>query len=157
MCDDRHRDFAHANWCGPFSERDIIRMKRFAGHFMRNMARGFGNFVPYNVEDLENIYLITVPLPGRSKDEVTISLINKHLTITAKKPKIPEAESQKTEKRAEGIPWNGFTFIDVDMDIPLPIDADENNISSKMANGLLRITLDKKPAKNIDVNEESNN
>jgi len=43
------------------------------------------------------------------------------------------------------------------MDIPLPADADENTISSKLTNGLLRITIGKKLAKKIDINEEQNN
>ena len=42
------------------------------------------------------------------------------------------------------------------MDIPLPADADENSITSKMANGLLRIRVGKKPAKPIDINEGNN-
>ena len=36
-------------------------------------------------------------------------------------------------------------------------DADENTVSSKMANGLLKITVVKKPAKNINISEEENN
>ena len=47
----------------------------------------------------------------------------------------------------------GFSFINVDMDIPLPIDADTDTLVSKMANGLLKITMGKKPAKNIDVSD----
>ncbi|KKM71779.1 hypothetical protein LCGC14_1427250, partial [marine sediment metagenome] len=47
---------------------------------------------------------------------------------------------------------HGFTFIDVNMDIALPADADTDTIVSKMANGLLKITFGKKPAKKIDVN-----
>ena len=47
----------------------------------------------------------------------------------------------------------GFSFIEVDMDIPLPADADTDTLVSKMANGLLKITMQKKPAKNIDINE----
>jgi HSP20 family molecular chaperone IbpA len=37
------------------------------------------------------------------------------------------------------------------MDIPLPADTDTDSIASKMANGLLKVTFGKKPAKKIDV------
>jgi HSP20 family molecular chaperone IbpA len=43
------------------------------------------------------------------------------------------------------------------MDIPLPADANEDSIVSKMANGLLRIRIGKKPAKPININEEGSN
>ena len=140
--------------CYTFSPKDIARMKRMAHRFMGSFM---GSWIPHNVEDLGDKYLITVPLPGRTKDAVKVSLLNKNLNISAKKPEVPEAEKpEKKEKEAFPFSWKGFTFIDVDMDIPLPEDADENTISSKMANGLLRITMGKKPAKNIDINVGNN-
>ncbi len=47
----------------------------------------------------------------------------------------------------------GFTFVEVNMDIPLPVDVDAETIVSKMANGLLKITMGKKPAKNINISD----
>ena len=112
-----------------------------------------------NIEDLGEIYLITVPLPGRAKEDVNVSIINKIINITASKPNIPEHDGAKQppNKRKYSFPGMGFRFIEVNLDIPLPSDADENFISSKMANGLLRITVNKKPAKNIDINDERQN
>ena len=79
--------------------------------------------------------------------------------MTASKPSIPEQKGVegKPKGKAQPSPSFGFRFIDVNIDIPLPTDADENSILSKMANGLLRITVNKKPAKNIDINDEQNN
>jgi HSP20 family molecular chaperone IbpA len=160
MCDEKH----HGPFYGPkgmhgcfsFTPRDIARMKRMAHRFMGNFM---GSYIPHNIEDLGNSYLITVPLPGRTKEDVCVSLLDKHLNISAKKPKIPETENKEPKKESEQCcpPWQGFTFIDVNMDIPLPPDADEETITSKMANGLLRISMGKKPAKNINIHEESNN
>lgn len=159
MCDDMHhgqRDFAG---CFPFGAKDIAKMKRMVGHFMRSFAGGMGRWIPHNVEDLGDSYLITVTLPGRAKEDVQVSIINKILNVKAKKPKISEKttdeEKPKEKTHHHGFPffWKGFMFIDVDMDIPLPADADENSIISKMANGLLKITIGKKPAKKIDINE----
>ena len=142
-----------------FSHEDIARMKNMAGHFMRNFMGHLGNYVPHNVEDIGDMYLITVPLPGRAKEDVKVSIINKIINVTASKPSIPEQEGveRKPKGKAQPFPGFGFRFIDVNIDIPLPTDADENSILSKMANGLLRITVNKKPAKNIDINDEQNN
>ncbi len=167
MCDDKHygprqthgsmpfnpRDM---HGCMPFNPRDIAKMKRMAHQFMGGFM---GDYIHHNLEDLGSEYLITVPLPGRTKDDVTVSLINKHLNIKANKPKVPEHERTTKEPKKQGFPFmfKGFRFIDVNMDVPLPADADENKIISKMTNGLLRVIIGKKPAKPIDISEEPNN
>jgi HSP20 family molecular chaperone IbpA len=132
-------------------------MRKMAKHFMRGFM---GSYIPYNLEDLGESYLITVPLAGRTKEQVNVSLINKHLNIKADKPNIPERGGVKEKPEEEKSPhewggpffWKGFTFIEVNMDISLPADADTDTIVSKMANGLLKVTFGKKPAKKIDVN-----
>ncbi len=156
MCDDRHHGPRRMHGCMPFNPKDIARMKRMAQQFMGNFM---GNYIHHNIEDLGEEYLITVPLPGRTRDDVTVSLVNKHLNIKATKPKVPEHEKANQEPEQKGFPFmfKGFTFVDVNMDVPLPADADENKISSKMTNGLLRVIIGKKPAKPIDISEETNN
>ena len=156
MCDDRNFGPRTMQGCIPINPRDIAKMKRMAHHFMRDFM---GGSIHHNIEDLGSVYLITVPLPGRTKDDVKVSLINKNLNVTASKPKVPEREKSKEKSEKQGFPFafRGFSFVDVNMDIPLPADADENTISSKLTNGLLRITLGKKLAKKIDINEEQNN
>ncbi len=143
--------------CMPFNPKDIVKMKRMAHQFMGNFM---GDYIHHNIEDIGSEYLITVPLPGRTKEDVKVSLINKHLNIKANKPKVPEHEKTAEEpKQQQGFPFmfKGFRFIDVNMDVPLPADADENKITSRMTNGLLRVIIGKKPAKPIDISEEPNN
>jgi HSP20 family molecular chaperone IbpA len=144
--------------CFPFDPRIMPKMKKMAKHFMRGMM---GNQIPYNLEDLGESYLITVPLAGRTREEVNISLLTNHINIKAEKPKIPERENLKEKPEEINSPndwfnpgfWKGFTFIDVNMDIPLPADTDTESIVSKMSNGLLKITFGKKPAKKIDISD----
>ncbi len=147
--------------CFPFSPEQMHNMKHMAKHFMRGFMGGYGRHIPYNIEDLGENYLITIPLAGRTKEEVKVSLINNHLNIKAEKPKIPETE--KVKEKPEEKSGNecccspqflrGFTFVEVNMDIPLPVDVDPETIVSKMANGLLKITMGKKPAKNINISD----
>jgi HSP20 family molecular chaperone IbpA len=158
MCHEKHHGHKGFAGCFNFGPQDIAKMKRMAKHFMHGFM---GSHIPFNLEDLGDLYLITVPLAGRTKEDVKVSLINKHLNIKADKPKIPERENlkEKSEEKESFqeccMPFyrRGFTFIDVDMDIPLPIDADPETLVSKMANGLLKITMNKKPAKKIDISE----
>lgn len=146
----------HMHGCMPFNPKDIAKLKRMAHQFMGSFM---GDYIHHNIEDIGSEYLITVPLPGRTKEDVTVSLINKHLNIKATKPKVPEHEKTTEEPKKQGFPFmfKGYTFIDVNMDVQLPADADENKITSRMTNGLLRVIIGKKPAKPIDISEEPNN
>jgi len=158
MCDDKYYDFKGFAGLFHFRPQDVARMKTMANHFMQGFMR---SHIPYNIEDLGDSYLITVPLAGRTKEDVKVSLINKHINIKADKPKVPERESLKDEPKEDrstqewGMPffWKGFTFVEVNMDIPLPADANVDTLTSKMANGLLKITMGKKPAKKIDISD----
>ena len=156
----RHHNQHHGprgmHGCMPFNPRDIAKMKQMAHQFMGGFM---GDYIHHNLEDLGSEYLIIVPLPGRTKEDVSVSLINKHLNIKANKPKVPEHENATEEPKKEGFPFmfKGFRFIDVNMDVPLPADADEDKITSRMTNGLLRVIIGKKPAKPIDISEEPNN
>jgi len=159
MHHDKNYGPRHMHGCMPFNPKDIVKMKRMAHQFMGSFM---GDYIHHNIEDLGSEYLIVVPLPGRVKDDVTVSLINKNLNIKANKPKVPEHEKINEEPKKQGFPFmfKGFTFIDVNMDVPLPADADENKISSRMTNGLLRVIIGKLPqpiAKPIDISEEPNN
>jgi len=156
MCEDNNFGPRMMHGCIPINPRDIAKMKRMAHQFMGDFM---GGYIYHNIEDLGSVYLITVPLPGRTKEDVKVSLINKHLNVTASKPKVPEHEKSKEKFEKQGIhfAFRGFTFTEVNMDVPLPADADENTISSKLTNGLLRITIGKKLAKKIDIKEEQNN
>ncbi|MFW9881601.1 MAG: Hsp20/alpha crystallin family protein [Candidatus Thorarchaeota archaeon] len=157
MCEEKHHRPGFAG-CFQFGPHEIAKMKKMARHFMH---RFLGSQIPFNIEDLEDSYLITVPLAGRTKEEVKVSLINKHLNIKAEKPKIPERENlkERPEEEKSTQDWcmsffrKGFSFVEVNMDIPLPPDADTETLVSKMSNGLLKITMGKKPAKKIDISE----
>ena len=158
MCHGKHHGPKGFAGCWSFGPQDIAKMKHMAKHFMHGFM---GRHIPYNIDDLGESYLITVPLAGRTKEDVKVSLINNHLNIKAEKPKIPERENlkEKPDEEKSAQDWcgpffrKGFSFVEVDMDIPLPVDADTDTLVSKMANGLLKITMRKKPAKNIDISE----
>lgn len=143
----------HAHF--PFSN---VMAARFMHHFGHHMAR-FGSTIPYRIEDQEDKYMILIPLAGRNKEDVAVSLIEDELNIVAKKPGISEkhTDTERVGKRSMPHSRQFFRFIEVNMDIPLPTDANKNEIKSKMADGLLRIKIGKMPAKKIDINKSENN
>ncbi len=144
--------------CMPFSGHVPMQFKGNFFQYMKKWMQGFANNILYNVEDLGESYLITVLLPGRTKDDVKVSLINGYINVKAPKPKTAKKEGNKAdiEDDLHSFIRKTFIFIDVDLDIPLPLGADTDTIKSAMSNGLLKIKIGKKPAKNIDVSEENN-
>lgn len=136
-------------------------MQKIGAHFQHcgtNMAH-VGHWVPHNLEERQNEYLIQIPLPGRGKEDIKVSLTGRTLNIKASKPKEAEEESkdEKCNHPFGGFMRHLFSFIEVDMDIPLPENADENNIKSAMSKGLLKIKIGKKPAKNINIDVNGTN
>ena len=158
MCHGKGVGHQHGHGCGqmPFMRGIPHMMKKFAHHMEECMGR-VGSWIPYNLEKREDGYLVTVPLTGRTKEDVSVSLIGNSLNIKASKPK-----TDGEPKEESGQPENPFLrfffkFVDVDMDIPLPVNADLDSIKSVMANGLLKVKVGKKPSKNIDINDAGNN
>ena len=152
MC--QEKDFGAHSWCGSFPfERFIPHMMRKFAHHMEECVGKAGSWIPYNLEDREDGYFITIPLPGRNKEDVNVTLIGNNLNIKASIPKVNEETKEKPKEAANPFLRYFFTFIDVDMDIPLPPNADLESIKSIMANGLLRVKIGKKPSKTINVNE----
>ncbi len=155
MCNEKGHGPHMGHGCFPFGGKDMHQMMQKFGHHMKECFGRLGSWVPYNLDKGETEYLITVPLPGRTKEDVNVSLIGNCLNVKASKPK--NAEETKKDEEAPGFPFlrHFFSFIDVDMDIDLPADADLDSIKSIMTNGLLRIKIGKKPSKTI--NTEGNN
>lgn len=142
--------------CGP---EDMQKIGQMARKWMHAFMGGYEGGVPYNLEDKGDHYLVSVPLAGRTKEDVKVSLINNTLNVKADKPKTGDEEPDKKETNTTGgIPFteNFFRFVKVDMDIQLPVDTDKDTIKSLMQNGLLKIKVGKKPPTNIDISDENN-
>ncbi|TXT64837.1 MAG: hypothetical protein BAJALOKI3v1_160039 [Promethearchaeota archaeon] len=144
-----------------FFSKEMPHMIRGIMSHLKDCMESFEGWVPYELEEYESDYLVRVPLPGLSKNEVELSLISGHLNIKAERKKDPEKRkkvgSNTSEVRRGQFFKHIFTTIydsDVNLDIPLPSNADEENIKSEMKNGLLRIKIGKKPPKKININPE---
>ena len=155
MCNEKGHGPHIGHGCFPFGGKDMHQMMNKFGRHMKDCMGQLGSWIPYNLHKGETEYLITVPLPGRTKEDVNVSLIGNCLNVKAVKPK--NVEETKDDKEKPGFPFlrHLFSFINVDMDIDLPADADLDSIKSIMTNGLLRIKIGKKPSKTI--NTEGNN
>ncbi len=137
--------------------------KKMMSHIKGCMTH-FEGWIPYDIEDFDNYYMISIPLPGISKENVKVSLISNSLNIKVKRPteviKSKTPEDKEDEIRSGAIAWKDLlNFIwkkDVNLDIPLPPDINNETIKSKINNGLLKVRIDKIPPKRINIDTVDN-
>lgn len=118
------------------------------------------SFVPkVDVRENEHSYIFDMELPGMDKENVDISLKDKVLTINSHKDeKLENADSDKKENskqvakndektRAAGERWliRERTSTEFTRSFHLPKDVDGENVSATFKNGMLCITVPRRP------------
>ena len=100
-----------------------------------------------DVVDHDAEFVVTIDLPGFERDDVTIQVTDHALRIDARREEeVDEAEEQyiRHERRHES----------VQRSIRLPGAVDKENVSARMNNGVLTVTLPKtetRDARTIDI------
>jgi len=95
-------------------------------------------------------FLVTVDLPGFERDDVSLQVTDHTLRIEAEREsEVEEEEEQylRHERRQQAMHRS----------IRLPDDIDKENVSARMKNGVLTVTLPKleiEEARTIDIEEE---
>ena len=89
-----------------------------------------------DVQDLEKSYELSFSLPGFEKDNITISVKNNTLTLSAKKAEVKEDEGVKYMAReiARG---------SYERDIELPENVNTDKISAEYKSGILTLSVPK--------------
>ncbi|MBE0644215.1 MAG: Hsp20/alpha crystallin family protein [Bacteroidetes bacterium] len=127
----------------PMKELEYLsqRMRNIANEFPETFSFEFGKgFEPrvdiYNEADLVRV---VAELPGLKKDVLSLSYAEGVLTISGNKP-VPKQVEGVSVLRSER------SFGDFKRELELPKDVDASTISAVMNDGLLVITISKKPA-----------
>lgn len=135
-------------------------LNSFGRRYDHAFARTNFNHIDYNAS--KDKYEINIALPGFTKDEISIELVDNILTINAKASSstssdtslennnqsldIADSKSRKVAK------WNN----EVRQSIKVPRDINQDQISTSLNNGILTIVIprnhDVKSAKKIEIN-----
>ena len=121
----------------------------FAHSGIDELVRGF--FRPVRVEktaapikmdvvETDTAYVVKAEIPGVSKDEIQVSIEGNQVTIGAEvKHETETKEGQRLlrTERYSGSVYRAFT---------VPVEIDESASNAKYENGVLELTLTKKPA-----------
>ena len=94
-----------------------------------------GKDMKTNVEETENNYIVTSEIPGVSKENIKIDASDDTLTISVSKKTTNKDEKKNylVKEISESALTRSFYLYDMD----------ENNITAKMDNGILTITVNK--------------
>lgn len=124
-----------SSWADPFDllHRDLDRM--ISRYIAPDEPQGLTASYPVDIrEDAEHIY-VDAELPGFTREQVNVTLENGQLTISAERNiENTEAEHHLQERR----------FTRVSRSFSLPNTVDESKVDAKLADGLLRLTLNKR-------------
>ncbi len=116
--------------------RDLMRWDPFA-----ELGPGPAGaaFVPsFDVKETKDAYVFSADLPGVKQDDVDVSLTGRRLTISGEREEERKGEDERwfAYERSYGSFSRSFT-------LPEGIDAD--NVQAELKDGVLRVTLPKKP------------
>lgn len=144
--------FANDEWdeIDPFSQ--MQRMQKMMDRMMRYRRVDSASYNPaVDIKDIGKEYLIKVDLPGINKDKVSVKVENNQLTISG------ERQMEKEESEPDGSVYRSErSFGSFMQSIPLPADADSDNMKAESADGVLTIHIPKltavpSSAKKIEV------
>lgn len=129
---------------------DFFEMLQSPGWFRRGWPEG-GMWEPaVDVINRKNELVIKAELPGVDKKDIKISLTENNLTIQGEVKKEGEVKREDYYCRERA-------FGSYSRTISLPAEADKDKINAKFANGILEITMPKKPemqSKEITIETE---
>lgn len=121
----------------------------FNGKFInRDFATSdfFGTHAPVNIRETKDAYLLDVVAPGFEKGDFKINLDGQTLTISSEKKTEQKVENEKQIRRE-------FSFRSFSRSFTLDENVDADKINAKYDNGVLKLTLPKKEAKQETAKE----
>ncbi|WP_343306465.1 Hsp20/alpha crystallin family protein [Chitinophaga niabensis] len=100
----------------------------------------FGAHAPVNIRETKDAYVLDVVAPGFEKGDFKINLDGQTLTISSEKKTEQKVENEKQIRRE-------FSFRSFSRSFTLDENVDADKINAKYDNGVLKLTLPKKEAK----------
>jgi HSP20 family protein len=122
----------------PFGDIDDL----FKGFFMRPvMFEGQPQMqIKMDVKEDDSAYTVHADIPGVKKEDIHVSIEGNQVSISA------ETKTEKEEKKGEKVLRSERYFGKVERSFTLAHDVDESRAQAKYTDGVLELTLPKKPA-----------
>ena len=128
----------HVTLCRPYADTAIDEL--FRGFFRPVRAGREAVSIKLDVAEKDDAYVVRAEIPGVAKDDIQVSIEGNQVTIGAEvKGETEKKEGERVlhSERYAGSAFRSFT---------LPAELDEAASAAKYDNGILELTLAKKPA-----------
>jgi HSP20 family protein len=112
----------------------------FRGFFTPVRAERASVSIKVDVVEKDGAYVVRAEIPGVSKDDIQVSIEGNQVTIGAEVKR--ETEQKEGERVLHSERYVGSAF----RSFTLPSELDESASAAKYENGILELTLAKKPA-----------
>ena len=122
----------------PFADPAIDDL--FRGFFRPVRAEREAVSIKLDVTEKDNSYIVRAEIPGVAKDDIQVSIEGNQVTIGAEVKR--DTEKQDGERVLHSERYYGSAF----RSFTLPAELDETASAAKYENGVLELTLPKKPA-----------
>jgi HSP20 family protein len=122
----------------PFADPAVDDL--FRGFFRPVRAEREAVSIKLDVAEKDNAYVVRAEIPGVSKDDIQVSIEGNQVTICAK------VQREKEKKEGERVPHTERYVGSAFRSFTLPSEIDEAASNAKYENGVLELTLVKKPA-----------
>lgn len=104
----------------------------------RNFATDGATLPAVNVKESEDAFEIEVAAPGLNKNDFKIEVNKKTLTISAE-------QKSSSEDKQDNYTRREFSYSTFQRSFTLPNIVDESNVQAKYSDGILHLSLPKKP------------
>jgi HSP20 family protein len=111
---------------------------------------GLGSFPKIDIKETSKAVMITAELPGLDAKDIDISISDDVLTLRGEK-------NMESESKEENYYRMERSYGSFHRTIPLPMEVESENVNAEFKNGVLKVTVTKKPeaqrkAKKIEIN-----
>lgn len=113
----------------------------FKGFGMRPLMREFEREpqIRMDVSEADGSYMVKAEIPGVNKNDIHVSIDGNVVSISA------EVKKEKEEKKGEKVIRSERYFGKVSRSFTLESEVDSDKVQAKYADGLLEVTMPKKP------------
>lgn len=109
------------------------------------------SFVPYDLDETNDEYILTVPMPGFDAKEIDVSVKGNAILVEATRKEEDKKEETETNDKKRLVSMGDFLWNRPRVEVPLDDEVDADNISAKLDRGILTVRLAKKPRAKIPV------
>ncbi len=122
----------------PFMEMDDTLNRLMMRPFSREVME-FEPQIKMDVKESDGQYLVKAEIPGVSKDDIHVTVDGNRVSISA------EVKKEKEEKEGERVIRSERSYGMASRSFILDDEVDQNKVQAKYQDGVLELTLPKKP------------